>query len=190
MISAALGMLENEEQQNELAEFYKKNKSRIYSVAYSRLHNREAAEDAIQETFLNIVKYPKSFFGMEEHKKISYVLTVLGNAVSRAMKDRLQNSFDELDEETEGETLSVEDAVIGNIAANELKTFISQLSEARRSVIELKVIHGMTNSQIADILDIPEETVRKRISNTYKQIRTFLRATEGEISQERKGKTL
>lgn len=190
MISAALGMLENEEQQNELAEFYKKNKSRIYSVAYSRLHNREAAEDAIQETFLNIVKYPKSFFGMEEHKKISYVLTVLGNAVSRSMKDQLQNSFDELDEETEGETLSVEDAVIGNIAANELKTFISQLSEARRSVIELKVVHGMSNSQIAYILGISEETVRKRISNTYKQIRTFLRATEGEISEERKGKTL
>ena len=180
MISAVLGMLENEEQQKELSEFYKKNKNRIYSVAYSRLHNREASEDAIQETFLNIVKYPKSFFGMEEHKKISYVLTILGNTVSRTMRDQLRNGFDELDEEIEGETLSIEDAAIGNIAANELKTFISQLSEARRSVIELKVVHGMSNSQIADILDISEEAVRKRISNTYKQIKMFLDAGNGE----------
>ena len=182
MISAALGMLENEEQQNELAEFYKKNKNRIYTVAYSRLHNREASEDAIQETFLNIVKYPKGFFGTEEHKKISYVLTVLGNAVSRSLKDRLQNSFDELDEETEGKDLSVEDAVIGDIAANELKAFISQLSEERRSVIELKAIHGLANSQIAGILGISEDAVRKRISNTYKQIRAFINSKNGKGS--------
>ncbi len=179
MISAAIGMLENEGQQNELAEFYKKNKSRIYSVAYSRLRNREASEDAIQETFLNIVKYPKGFFGVEEHKKISYVLTVLGNTISRSMRDPMQNSFDELDEETEGETLSVEDVVIGNIAAEELKYFISQLPEARRSVIELKAVHGLSNSQIADILGISEEAVRKRISNTYKQIKSFLDLRNG-----------
>ena len=98
------------------------------------------------------------------------------------MKAQLRIGFEELDEETEGETLSVEDAVIGNIAANELKTYISQLPESRRSVIELKVVHGMSNSQIADILDISEEAVRKRISNTYKQIRTFLNEGNGNTT--------
>lgn len=187
MISAVLSMLETDEQKNELAEFYKKNKNRIYGIAFSRLHNRETAEDAIQEAFLNIVKYPKSFFGLEEHKKISYMLTVLGNTISRFLKDSGRNSFDELDEEIESDYLSVEDTVIGNIAAEELKRYIKELPEARRSVMELKLVHGLSNSQIADVLDISEEAVRKRISNTYKQIKAFLNGGIGNDRNNAKG---
>ncbi len=54
MISGALAILETDKQRNELSEFYKENKTRLYRFAFSRLHNRESAEDALQEAFLNI----------------------------------------------------------------------------------------------------------------------------------------
>ncbi len=180
MINAVLSMLKTDEQKKELAEFYKKNKNRIYAVAYSKIHNRETTEDVIQEAFLNIVKYPKSFFSLDDDKRISYMLTVLGNTISRYLKNFGKNRFDELDDEIDDGALSVEDIAIGKIAAEELKKFIKELSETRRSVIELKLVHGLSNSQIADVLNISEEAVRKRISNTYKQIRTFL--NEGSVN--------
>lgn len=71
MISAAFALLETDEQRNELAEFYKKNLEKLYSIAVSKLHNRQSAEDAIQETFLRICRYPEKFFEIDVHKGIS-----------------------------------------------------------------------------------------------------------------------
>lgn len=181
MISAALNTLETDEQRKDLSLFYEKNEKRLFSYAYSRLHNRYDAEDSIQKTFLNIMKYPKKFFELEEHKKTSYVLTVMGNVISHMLKDSYRESFDELDEYIEDGALSVEDIVVGENAAGELKEFIRKLPETRKSPIVLKAVHGLSYSQIADILEISEDAVRKRISNTYRQIRLFL---EGEANDD------
>lgn len=62
MISSALAVLKTDEQRNELSEFYEENKSRLYSIAFERLHNRQDAEDALQETFLGIAYIPEKFF--------------------------------------------------------------------------------------------------------------------------------
>lgn len=61
MISAALAMLENDDQRRLMTDFYKANKNGLYRFAFSKLNSREAAEDAVQETFLRIAKYPKNF---------------------------------------------------------------------------------------------------------------------------------
>ena len=47
MISSALAILETEEQRNELSEFYEQYKDRFYAISFSKLHNRESAEDAV-----------------------------------------------------------------------------------------------------------------------------------------------
>ena len=74
MISAALAVLKTDEQLNELSEFYEENKNRFFSIEFSKLHNREDAEDAIQEAFLRIVKYPEKFFAIPTHKRLPYAV--------------------------------------------------------------------------------------------------------------------
>ena len=54
MISVALAIIENENQRNELAAFYEKNKSRFYAIAFGHLHKKEESEDAVQEAFSEI----------------------------------------------------------------------------------------------------------------------------------------
>lgn len=41
MISEVLAVLETEEQRNELAAFYEKNKSRFYAIAFGHLHKKK-----------------------------------------------------------------------------------------------------------------------------------------------------
>lgn len=81
MIGGALAVLDTEEHRNELADFYAEHKSALYTFALSRTHNREKAEDAVQETFLRIAKYPESFFALPAHKRISYAVIVTRNAI-------------------------------------------------------------------------------------------------------------
>lgn len=174
MISGALAILETDKQRSELSEFYKENKTRLYRFAFSRLHNRESAEDALQEAFLNIVKYPKTFFALDAHKKVSYTLLIISNTISRMMKDRYNSVEEELIDEIEDDSLSVEDIVIGNISADQIKDLINELPEARRQALKLKIVYDLSYRQIADILGITEVTVRKRISDACKILKNYI----------------
>lgn len=172
MISAALAVLDTEERRDELSEFYERHKSDLYAFALSRTHNRERAEDAVQEAFLRIAKYPEGFFALPVHKRISYAVIVTRNAIADILGENAK--YFELDEATADDGISVEDCSIGNIAAEELKAFIRRMPEAQRSAIILKLVHGMTTREIAAALNISEPTARKRVSNAYRSIEKYL----------------
>ena len=173
MISAALAVLESEERRNVLSEFYDRNKSGLYAYALSRTKKRELAEDAVQETFLRIAKYPERFFALPVHKRMSYAVIVIGNVIHDLLKDNAK--YSEIDESLPDNSLSVEDLALGSISSAELKAFVRSMPEAQRRAIILKLVHEMTNAEIAAALNISEPTARKRVSNAYKTIRKFLK---------------
>ena len=73
MIEAALSVLENDKQRNELAAFYEQYKNRFFGIAYSKLHNPEEAEDAVQEAFLRVVDNPNKYFKMSNRERLRFV---------------------------------------------------------------------------------------------------------------------
>lgn len=86
MITAALAILQTDEQRDILSEFYEENKNRFYMLAYSKLHNSEASEDAVQEAFLRIVRYPDRFFSIEPHKRLPYSIIIIKNVVLQIVR--------------------------------------------------------------------------------------------------------
>ena len=178
MISAALAILETDEQRNELDKFYKEHKNRLYAIALSRLHNEYDAEDAVQETFLNVAKYPEKFFEIDPHKKVAYVLIVIRNVISRMLKEASKHKADELTNDVIDNAPSVETLAIGNISAEELKDFIQKMPPALSDAIKLKAFGRLSSFEIADILGVSETAARKRISEGYKQIKAFLNGGE------------
>ena len=86
MITAALAILQTDEQRDILSEFYEENKNRFYMLAYSKLHNSEASEDAVQEAFLRIVRYPDRFFSIEPHKRLPYSIIIIKNVVLQMLE--------------------------------------------------------------------------------------------------------
>lgn len=77
MIDFILSTIENKEQRNELAEFYSKHKSRLYSIALSKLHKKEDAEDAVQEVFSEIADKPEKFFKVPPDDRLAYTNVML-----------------------------------------------------------------------------------------------------------------
>ena len=73
MISAALAVLESEEQRNELSEIYENNISNFYNIAFQQLHNKHDAEDTIQEAFLAIAKNPGPFFDVAVNLSLIHI---------------------------------------------------------------------------------------------------------------------
>ncbi len=178
MISIALAILQSDEQRNILSEFYEEHKNQFYSLAYSKLHNSEESEDALQETFLRIVKYPDRFFSIEPHKRLPYAIIIIRNVVLRILEQKGKYQFEELTEEISDSQPSIEEISIGNVAYDELVEFIKSLSEAKKQALILKGMYGLSNREIADVLGITESAVRRRIPDAYGIIINFIRKDE------------
>lgn len=181
MISAALAILKTEEQRNELAEFYKKNKKRLYRIAYSKLHNRESSEDAVQETFLRLATNQNRFFGLSPKEQVTFANVVARNVAvdmhKKANKiDTVGLSENITDDDYES---TPEDELLYRFTKEKLIEFIRRLPPLQRDVLYLKAVHGLTIQEIAADLSVSENVVRQRLFCARKAIKEALR--KGDI---------
>lgn len=134
-------------------------------------------EDLAQETFLRLHRYRKRY---EPRAKFTTFLYLLARQVRidslRRSKRRheLRTRYEkEVDKDirplpTErGERLDLEAA-------------LARLSEAMREVVVLCVMQGFSQSEAAEIMDIPIGTVKSRLFNALNNLRQDLRGTNDE----------
>ncbi len=181
MISAALAIIENEFQRNELSEIYERNIKKFYSIAFSKLHNKQDAEDAIQESFLAIAKNPAPLFNIPTNKRVSYINVVIRNTSYKIWnkKHKIYENETELDEAL-NEQMSVEDIVISECMCEQILKFIDTLPETTKSAMYLKMHLGLKNSDIAGVLGISEEATKKRIARAINQIKQYMEGLKDE----------
>ena len=183
MISTALALLKTDEQRNVLSEFYQKYKNRFYAIAYSKLHGKAAAEDAVQEAFLRIVDKPENFFKIVHNKSVAYADVIVRNVAIDMFNKNNAHKIEELTEDVSDEayTLGLEDTVIGSVSKNELLAFILKLPVLQRDILNLKVVCELSNSEIAQKLNVSETVVRQRLFQARKSILDFLES--GDIHE-------
>ena len=182
MISAALAVLESEEQRNELSEIYEQNISNFYNIAFQHLHNKQDAEDAIQEAFLAIAKNPGPFFDVAVNKRISYINVIIRNTAykMRDKKHKVSENEITLDDTIIDEQISVEDMMLSNYSCDKLLEFIGTLPEATKAAVYLKMHLGLKNFDIAKTLGIYDEAAKKRVARGMKQIREYMEGLNDE----------
>lgn len=181
MISAALAVLKTEEHRNELAEFYKKNKNRLYRIVYSKLHNRESSEDAVQETFLRLATNQEKFFRLNDNERVTFA-----NVVARNVAVDMYKKANEIDTVELSENISdddsenpPEDELLYWFTKEKLIEFVRGLPPLQRDVLYLKAVHGLTIQEIAAKLSVSENVVRQRLFCARKAIKEALR--KGDI---------
>ena len=107
MIDFILSTIENEEQRNELAEFYEKYKKRLYSIALSKIHNEQDAEDAVQEVFSEIANKPEKFFELPPNRRIAYVDVMVRNISMKMFNAKSKEPIEPLTDDFDAETISL-----------------------------------------------------------------------------------
>ena len=139
MIAAALAVLENEGQQEELSEFYEKYKKRFLNIAFNKLHNKEEAEDAVQEAFLRIADRPDIFFGLDETRRVRFFYGVIENVAVKMFNINQKNYTEELTEDIvyQNDEDPIENSMMDKISRDELLAFIDTLPEAQIMILAL-----------------------------------------------------
>ena len=182
MISAALAILETDEQRNELSEIYERNIKTFYSIAFSKLHNKQDAEDAIQEAFLAVARKPDLLFNIPANKRVSYINVIVRNTAYKMWNKRnkvYDHEFD-LDDTVVDEQISIEEMILSDYSCEQILKFIDTLPETTRTVVYLKTHLGLKNSNIANALGISEEAAKKRVSRAISKIKQYMEDMKDE----------
>lgn len=138
--------------ESEIKELLEKYSSLIFRISYCILCNRQDAEDAVQETFLKyLTKAPE--FNDEEHRK-AWLIRVSANISKNMLMFRIRR-----------ETINLEDIENIGIAQNDFETFelIMSLPAKYKIVMTLYYVEGYKSKEIAEIIDVNEDAVRKRL---------------------------
>lgn len=138
--------------EEEIKEIVEKYSSLIFRISYCILCNSEDAEDAVQETFLKyITKAPE--FVSEEHRK-AWLIKVSANISKNMLMFRLRR-----------ETVDIETVENIGLDENDYETFefIMSLPAKHKIVLTLYYVEGYKSKEIAEIIGISEDAVRKRI---------------------------
>ncbi|MBQ7837107.1 MAG: sigma-70 family RNA polymerase sigma factor [Clostridia bacterium] len=138
--------------EEEIRELVSKYSSLIFRISYCILCNSADAEDAVQETFLRyLTKAPE--FTSEEHRK-AWLIKVSANVSKNMLMFRLRR-----------ETVNLEDVEDIGIDERDYETFelIMSLPAKHKIVMTLYYVEGYKSKEIAEIIGISEEAVRKRL---------------------------
>ena len=174
MIDFILSTNENEEHRNELAALYAKYKERFCWIAYSKIKNHEDAEDAVQEVFSEIADKPEKFFNIPLNRRLSYVDVMVRNIAVEKFNDKNKVHIEELDEQIEDATTSLENSILNKISHDEIVKFMKQLPTSHKTVLLLHCYLGLTMYEISQRLNISLTTANRRLMLARKAIREFI----------------
>ena len=135
----------------------------VFKVAYSVLRNVEDAEDTVQETFLRAYR-------SGEIAEVREMKAWLARIAWRVAIDRVKKApvtaIEELAEtgfEPVADAARADDSLIEQEKVTLLHKLMATLPEDLRHALVLSTVEEMTSAQIAEVLGIPETSVRTRL---------------------------
>jgi RNA polymerase sigma-70 factor (ECF subfamily) len=151
----------------------------IFSTAYRVLNNQQAAEDVVQDVFIQIwEKAP--LYNPERGKPLTWAVTLTRNkAIDRLRSVQRRHRLHD-DAEKQSATLEqfdardALDAVNGVERAAMVRQAINRLNPEQRESIELAFFSGLTQTEIAERLNQPLGTIKARIRRGMMRLREFI----------------
>lgn len=159
--------------QQALAAFYRQYEKRLFNFILSKLHDAFEAADILNEVFMEVWNKADSFQG---RSKVSTWLFSIAyfKVVDRLRKIRPQQLEDEKMAELADDSPGALSCLIGDQQAKQVRHCIDTLSTAHRAVMELTFFEEMSYSDIALIVDCPENTVKTRMFHAKQAMKKCL----------------
>jgi RNA polymerase sigma-70 factor (ECF subfamily) len=132
----------------------------VYNIALRMVHDTVDAEDVSQLAFVRAFQKLKTF--NPKYKFFSWLYRITVNEALNFLKQKKQ--LEPYDEESPGE-LAESEVVEGEKEEVERKIQdgLMELKVDHRAVVVLKHLQGLSYAEIAQILEIPEKTVKSRL---------------------------
>jgi len=152
--------------------FYRKHSRDLYNFMYYKSGNSDIASDLVQEAFIKIFENCSM---ISFSKARSYLFTTASNLFLNAVKhEKVKLRYNKSNPENERDPYNPDFLLQEKEYMLRLENAIANLTDGQREVFLLNRIDGKKYREIAEMLDISEKTVEKRMSGALKSLRQIL----------------
>lgn len=162
------------------SELFARYNRKIFNTAYRILGEESSAEDALQETFLNVYRGISSFRG--ESKISTWISRITINVcLGMLRREKIKPGIELDDESTRGlpadPTPSTDPMAYTLLEEKRalVREVFRKMSEKQRIVVRLHDMEGYTIQEISEIIDCPPGTVKSRLFYGRQEFKTILR---------------
>jgi RNA polymerase sigma-70 factor (ECF subfamily) len=139
--------------------------SALYRVAYSVLRNAADAEDAVQETFLRVLRHRDTLEEVRD-RRVWLIRIVWNIVLDRKRRTKTRPETDDVDELARimpSSGLSAEQVAAAAQHHARVLACVEKLPAKERQVLMLSAFDELSSVEIAGVLGITESSVRSRL---------------------------
>ena len=167
MLSFFLAVLESEADKEEFIEIYNQYHGLIEKTAIRILKNQQDAEDAVQNTFVQIIRHFEKVFEIDCKNLPFWIISIAKNESLIILRKKNRTTLLEDWESISKEAESVTEY-------HELVRLFSKLPETYSAALEMHFLLDYSGKEIAQKLDISESAVNTRISRGRALLREII----------------
>ena len=151
----------------------------LVTISESLVHNRKAAEDIVQETFIHVWEQHRKLGRHDERSIEHYLVRVVRNKSISYYKERLRrdrySSAGMNGREFAGEEQSAESRLIGMEMSREIRRVIATFPRRETECLLMRIDEEMTTQQIADRLNVSKKAVERSLTSANRRLRKYLK---------------
>jgi RNA polymerase sigma-70 factor (ECF subfamily) len=163
-----------------LSEAYRRHASASRSLALRLVRDPALADDVVQEVFFRLWTRADQFDSDRGSLRAFLLAQTHGRSLDLVRSEMARRRR----EEREGRTVrepapDVEQQVVRNAIADEVRAALAQLPELEREPVELAYLGGLPYREVAIRLGIPEGTAKSRIRSGLSHLRAAMTRRDG-----------
>ena len=157
-----------------------RHQSKIYGFIYSKLSDRDIADDIFQDTFIKVIKTLKSNSYNEEGKFLPWVMRISHNLIiDHYRKNKKMPMFRETEDFSIFSIMSdnvpnIESQLITSQVESDLRKLIEELPEDQKEVLVMRMYQDLSFKEISELTGVSINTalgsMRYAIMNLRKVI--------------------
>lgn len=151
-----------------MATLYDRYSKLVYSVALRVMRDPPAAEDVLQEIFMQVWRSPDSFVATKGSLGGWLAVVARNRSIDVLRRRRPSDSIDDM---PLASPFNLADEAERNGMMERARTAIEALPHEQRKTLEMAFFDGMTHSEIAESTGSPLGTVKTRIRSALMSLR-------------------
>ena len=142
-----------------------KYKQRIYSFIYSKIKDRDIADDVFQDTFIKVIQTLKKGAYNEEGRFVSWVMRIAHNLIiDHFRRQQRMPMYDTYDHEQDvfyrlsEPSKNIEDMIIDSQIKSDINVLMLELPENQYEVLKMRLFQDMSFKEIAERTNVSINT--------------------------------
>lgn len=157
-----------------------RHQAKIYGFIYSKVLDRDIADDVFQDTFIKVIKTLKGNSYNEEGKFLPWVMRIAHNLIIDTFR---KNKKMPMNRETEEFSIfsymtdnspNIESQIITEQVEFDLMKLVDELQDDQRQVLKMRIYDDLSFKEIADLTDVSINTALGRMRYALMNLRRLI----------------